>query len=320
MKRIFRIPTLLLAVLIGFLFVVPTTASAATGDAGANAADFLRMSPSARATAQGEAFTARGGEIEALHYNPAGLARMKSAALTFEHTEFVAGINSQYIGAAIPLERVTLGISLRYLDFGGLTRRTITNPTGAGTFGANSIAGTLGAGLALGERFSVGLSVKPFQEKIDNTSREGFAFDLGAHYIFGNDLELGIAVRNLGPKVKFDTRKEELPREFAAGFTFPFLADRLRLSGEVALPHHQEVDYKAGIEFHPFKILYLRGGYNSRNDLDEGYSLGLGVEINRLNLDYSWIPFGPAGDAHKFSLIYQFRQGQSGVELEQDPN
>jgi hypothetical protein len=295
------------AMLTGLLLMGGAAARAERGDGGRTGADFLRLGGSARAVAQGEAYVARGGAIEALHYNPAGLARMDSAALMFHHGQYLLDMKSNYAALALPARRFTVAADILFMDHGTFTRRTLTNPTGAGTFSSSAFFGRIGAGLALTERLAVGLSVKGFDERIDNASRGGVAVDIGLHAGRRNDLlEAGVVLRNLGPSVRFDVRKEDLPLEVAAGLALHPWGDRLTLSGEIIKPRDRELDYRAGLEFRLAGPLFLRGGYDSRNDLGRQYSVGAGFRIGQAAIDYAFVPFGVAGDAHRFGLEWNF--------------
>lgn len=304
--------TRLRAALLGVLaasLLAAAPARADRADGGSNTADFLRLQSGAAAAAQGEAYVARSGGVEVLAYNPAGLAALDSRQILLQHNQYLLDATSNYLAFAGPFRSARLAASIHYLDHGDFTRRTLSNPGGAGTFGAGALLFTGGAGYAFTERFSGGVALKVFHEEIDNASRTGFAADLGAQYvapISWADLTLGAAVRNLGPQVSFDQEKEDLPLEFAAGGSALFWNGHVRLSGELALPRNQELDYRVGAEYRIIPAFALRAGYNSRNDLENGISLGAGFRYRALELDYAWIPFSQLGDAHRMGLTVTY--------------
>lgn len=86
----------------------------------------------------------------------------------------------------------------------------------------------------------------------------------------------------------------------------------MRLSGEISAPRHQEFDFKAGADFRVGGGVSLRAGYNSRNDLGNGLSLGAGFRISSLDIDYAYVGFRRTGEAHRVGLTY--RWGGPGSE------
>lgn len=289
------------------LLLLPARAD--RGDGASNTADFLRLQAGAAAAAQGEAYVGRSGGVEVLPYNPAGLATMENRQLLLQHNQYLLDATSNYIAYASPLRSARVAASLHYLDHGDFTRRTLSNPNGAGTFGADALLFTAAAAYPFTDRVSGGIAMKIFREEIDNASRSGFAADLGVHYrnpFRWGLLELGAAARNLGPQVRFDRDKEDLPIEFAAGGSVLFWNDHIRLSGELALPRNQELDFRTGVELRLIPAFALRAGYNTRNDLGHGLSLGAGFRYKALDLDYAWVPFEQAGDAHRVGLTVSY--------------
>jgi hypothetical protein len=292
------------------VLLVAAAAQAERGDAGSNAADFLRLNAGAAAAAQGEAYAGRSGGIEVFPYNPAGLRHVERNEIMLQHNNYIADMNSSYVGGVIKLRNDwRLAGSVNYFDQGRFTRRTISSPTGIGSFEASAIAGSLGVAGALSERISFGLTLKGFSEEIDNAARGGFAADVGLHYRARGEIgtfEAGLVGRNLGPQVRFDVTEEDLPTEFAGGLSVLGLRDMVRLSGEIAVPRNQEAEYRAGLEARPVDLLALRVGYNSRNDLGTGLSAGAGFRYRNFMLDYAWVGYDVAGDAHRMALTVGF--------------
>ena len=293
------------ALLLVLLAGLAAPAAADRGDAGSNAGDFLRLGHGAAPAAQGEAYVARGGVLESLQYNPAGLALIDRPGVLFAHNQYLLDVTSNHLGIGIPLGgRWALGGSVSALDYGDFTRRTISNPGGVGTFDAGAFSGGLTLARRLTSAWSLGATVKGFDEEIDDANRSGYAIDVGLHYrSVRGILEAGVAVRNVGGRVRFDTVREAIAAELSAGASVRLFEERLRLSGEVVDVRDQEVEFRGGAEFAVVPRLLVRAGYDSRNDLGEGYSLGLGFEVTRnFQLDYAYVPFRQAGDSHRVSL------------------
>lgn len=159
-----------------------------------------------------------------------------------------------------------------------------------------------------GERVSVGGAGRFFREKLDNISRTGESFDLGVHTIAIEDLiEFGAAIRNMGPAVKFDRDEENLPLEISLGLHVPRLFVRgLKVSTSLSIVRRQEPEFGSGIEYGIVNMVFLRLGYNSRNDLGSGLTAGLGFLVGGFQLDYAYVPFHDAGNSHRLSMTLSF--------------
>ncbi|MEQ1920666.1 MAG: hypothetical protein ABL955_15865, partial [Elusimicrobiota bacterium] len=79
------------------LAALAATTARAQSSAGADAFDFLRLDANARAVGMGGAYTALATDSNALLYNPAGLARVRSSEATFMHNPYALGVGQQYI-------------------------------------------------------------------------------------------------------------------------------------------------------------------------------------------------------------------------------
>src|SRR5437762_1832991 len=85
------------------------------GDAGTTAADFLNLGIGPRAIAMGDAQTGLADDVYATYWNPAGLSQLKTQEVAFTHTNYVQGINQEYLAYAYPNTRFgSFGIHLNY--------------------------------------------------------------------------------------------------------------------------------------------------------------------------------------------------------------
>ena len=83
---------------------------------GSTDAQFLKIGVSARSAGMGDAYIAVVEGAEATHYNPAALAWVKGNDVAFNHNNWFAGINHDFIAVAHTFgRRGTFGISLTAL-------------------------------------------------------------------------------------------------------------------------------------------------------------------------------------------------------------
>src|SRR6266700_5699061 len=190
--------------------------------AGADPFDFLFLDADARAAALGGAYTALATDANSLLYNPAGLGRLEDNQATFMHNHYFQGIHQEY--AALGLEN-GLGFQLSHLSFGDVPVTTVSQPQGTGesTTLSDLLLG-MGYGHTVGQDLSLGGEVKYLRERIAGIGPDAVAFDVGAHYRVPQvrGLSLGLAVQNLGPRVRFQSEKEQLPQMVRGGFGYEF--------------------------------------------------------------------------------------------------
>lgn len=279
--------------------------------AGAEPFNFLFLDGNARAVAMGGAYTALAGDANALLYNPGGLAWVEGHEATFMHNQHVEGINQEYFGFA---SRTGFGALLNYVDYGSLTRTTISNPDGAGDFGASDLALGGGYGRRFAEDFGVGGALKLIRGSIDGTNAQGYAADFGVLYRSAElqGLKLGAALQNLGPSVKFERNDENLPLNLRFGGAFDF-AVRERpvvLALDMTKERSEGLLVNIGAETRPVELFALRLGYATRNEAGPGVSVGFGVGKKDFGFDYAFVPFGDLGNTHRMSLTLRWGTGE----------
>lgn len=259
----------------------------------------------------GGAYTALAEDANALHYNPAGLARIKRSQATFMHNAHIQGLSQQYLGYAHPKH---FGLSLNYLGFGNVPRTTIANPNSTlGDFGVSHVAVTAGYGYALDDRMSIGVGLKFLRQVIDDVAAQGAAIDLGAifHVPEVDGFVIGLAIQNMGPSANFQSSAEKLPLKAKAGgayvFPLPGFPDyQTTLALDLIKERGTDVTIRFGSEVIVLKNAALRLGYSSRNTAGVGITAGMGWRFREHSLDYALVPFGDLGIAHRFSVTVRW--------------
>ena len=174
------------------------------GGSGAEPLTFLNLDANARPVALGGAYTALAADVNALLYNPAGLARVRRHEATFMHNAYFQEIKQEYVAYLHP---AGWSLSLNQLSFGDVQKTTLSDPGGAslGQTTLSDLALGAGYGHALTESLAVGAGLKYIRETIDSTNGDGIAADLGVLYALpaAPGLNLGLTAQNLGPAVRF---------------------------------------------------------------------------------------------------------------------
>lgn len=327
--------------MIVFVLLAPVSILFAQSKAGTTIAQFLKIEPSARAAALGNAGTSLYGEAASLYYNPASLGRLDKIDAQFTYNKWLADINYNYAVVGVPLQGIgTLALQITSLNSGEMDVRTVEQPLGTGErFSVTNFALGLGYGMMLTDRVSVGLQMTYFQESIWHSSLTGFALNIGVQYQVEVDgLTIGAALMNFGPRAKYEGRdayvnfdfdpkkygdNDQLPAQlrmdewglptaFRVGMSYPvrFSKDyKLILTADAFHPNDNKESISLGGEFQLLDIFYVRGGYRNLflEDLEGGAVLGGGVKASIsggyvIRFDYAWADYGRLDQAHRFTF------------------
>jgi len=178
---------------------------------GTAAATELLIPIGARDIARGGSALAVTSGPEAIFWNPAGVGNMThSAEGMFSTMSYIGDINVSFGAVAMKFEGFgTVGLSVKSLDFGSIPLTTEDDPENS--FGRTFSPAYLTVGLTyskdLTDAVAAGFNLKLVSEQIDRASSSGLAIDLGIQYnrLLGiNGFHLGVAVKNIGPGMKFD--------------------------------------------------------------------------------------------------------------------
>ena len=226
MKRIFSIVTALL-----LLSSLPLNAQ---GEAGSI---FLLISPGARAGGMGEAQVAVANDAYASYWNPAGLAFQEGSELAIMHVNWLPNLADdmyyEFLGFRKQFPTLgTLGGHLIYLNLGEQVRMD-EYAQYQGKFTSYMMAAAVSYSSKLSSSSSFGLNAKiSYQhlvelgtgsEKGKGTSTD-FGFDIGymkKGWLTPN-LDLGITMTNIGPKVSFIAPDQADPQPTNLTFGFAY--------------------------------------------------------------------------------------------------
>jgi opacity protein-like surface antigen len=190
------------------LFLISLQAFAGTGRRrGTAGASELLIPVGSRGIALNGAFTSGFTGLEAIYYNPAGLAASKhSAEAMLSRMEYIADMGINYGAVAGRFGSLgTFGVSIKSLDFGSdIVETTVENPDGTGqTFSPTFFTLGLTFSRQMTDRIFFGTTAKIISERFLNAGATGVGLDFGLQYATGVEgFKLGIALRNFGPRMK----------------------------------------------------------------------------------------------------------------------
>jgi hypothetical protein len=216
-------------------------------------------------------------------------------------------------------ESGAIGLSFMSLNFGEIEITTIDLPDGGiGKFSPRYLNINLGYAKAFSNSIYGGLGIKIISESIADASAQGIAIDAGIQYVTGEreNIKFGIALRNVGPKMKFSgdgyslqtmvpnntnrfttTQRGasfELPTQLQIGAAYDFLFSddfRFTLAGNFVSNSFKKDQFILGGEFSFKNYVLLRAGYAyeegineavsdpTRTNADKGINAGFSVQV-----------------------------------------
>lgn len=232
------------------LAVVVSLAVAQNPRVGTTSGVELVIPVGAREIALGGSTIASAVGVEALYWNPSGIAALStSTEAMFSSMTYIADINISYaaiVGRAGDLG--VFGLSVKSFDFGDIPLTTVDDPDAIN--GKNYSPSFITIGLSYGrqllDNIAVGGTIKVLSEKLPGASASTYAFDFGLRYerlLAVDGLGMGVTIKNIGPQMKYEgpgfliqsqaidanrapqkylvpTASSELPAQYEIGLTY----------------------------------------------------------------------------------------------------
>lgn len=296
-----------------------------TDNAGAKAGNFLKIATDARGVALGNLMSSMATGVDALRWNPAGLALSESREAAGTHVQYYQGVQIENVGYSHPLGDGGLGVNLFYLSAGTLDGRDGIGRA-IGDFKFYDLVGGIGYGRQVltrqeGADVYIGAQVKIVQETIADTSEQNPAFDAGLMGSWWDGFMAGVAGRN------FASGKADFAREISgsAAYALPFWKP-LTLGAGATYASDAPMRYNVAAEYRmpEYYNTAVRAGYQNTDELDDstdsaikalrgsgvaGLRMGFGFEYAapalrslKLGFDYAMAPFGALGIAHTVTV------------------
>lgn len=281
--------------------------------AGSGATTILRVAPGPVPLSLGNAYSAVRAPM-AIEYNPAGLAGPHGLAASYQALPEGVSAGSALLTRA--RGRVSLGASLRFLDYGEIqeVERDGSLPIGAptgGTATGGEVSALVGASMAVG-RVRLGAAGRWLRQEVAGLSDQALAVDLGVVVAATGALDLGASVQHLGPDVEAG-RAAPLPRTVRVGASLRHHVGGVDLL-LTAEAREREERRGAGFGIEAGRSwgdagAALRIGYETRPERDDIFSplvVGGGVQLGALGAQLAWRSIGPLGTTRQIGLTYRF--------------
>lgn len=295
-----------------FLSILIGGLSLTTPCYGKSAGEFLKMGISARPLGMGGAFCAVADDISSIHYNQAGLVKIK--AQEFIATGTKLGIEDMYkasLGYGRKLsEDSAFGISIIYLDKGDFDLRRKEDDTYSLASIGQDIALILSFSKSL-KVLSLGVNAKVISSELYDESGKGISGDIGILLFPEAPLSIGINCQNIG-SIEIRER-EDLPFNIKGGVALR--SSRFVLAIDVN-SFRDNTKWHGGLEYLISDSFIIRGGYSTEDvkGFLPGVSLGFGYTDKKgplfregeIEIDYALRSLGDLGLDHLISLVFKF--------------
>jgi hypothetical protein len=284
---------------------------------------FLKVLPSARATALGDAYSAWASGAEAVFWNPSGAALTEKYDISATFINWIFDARQGALSYTLSLGSIgALGAQIMYVDYGTFEETVLYRPdikelpdpgfTGM-TFKPFSYVTGITYAKSLTDKFSMGVTFKYAYESLYNgsdiaytdnggtttsykTYTSAYLFDFGIRYNTGfKTIQVGAAIQNFGPDFVYAVEKQHAPMSFRVGVAadligpnslfFESSGQRFGIAFDLFQPNDYEQQEHIGVEYEFANFLALRAGYKYNYDT-EGLTLGGGIHtvINGMNI------------------------------------
>ena len=302
----------LVVVLIVLLVLSLSTAYAGnllrSGTAGAQE---LLIPYGSRGTAMGGSVLSSASGVEAMYWNPAGLASMEGTELMFTHLPYIADIDMNYVGFAKFIDGFgTIGAGVKILTIGDMEETTEQFPDGTGRiFSPSMTVLNLSYAKVMTANVNFGVSGVYIHENIFEAQASGVAFDFGFMYDpRWNGVSMGVTIKNYGGQMQFTGNgfnqtanlttvrgigaKFDLPSSINFGMGYNFYNEGLNsamFTGSFQSNNFSQDVWQGGAEYAYDQKYFLRAGYNysDRENYLYGASFGAGVMLPVGDMDFS---------------------------------
>lgn len=312
---------ILIVALILLVFGLPSVYAGNSKRTGTAGASELLIPVGSRGTAMGGTTVADATGVEAIYWNPAGLASLEGTEAMFSHLPYLASVDVNFGGIATNVESFgAIGVTAKVVSIGDMEETTDQYPDGTGR-NFNPTLTVLGLTYArqLTANVAFGATGMYINESIFEVSSNAMAFDVG--FIYDprwKGVKLGIAIKNYGPQGKFSGKGFEqfytdqrpvspnaaaydLPSSINIGLSYNAFnqgVNSVTVAGNFRSNNFAEDLWQGGAEYAYNQRYFLRAGYNySKQDAYlYGASFGAGLSYplgsTKLTFEYSWTQTG----------------------------
>lgn len=264
----------------------------------AEVAQFLRIVPSAKPAAMGEAYVGAASDVYGVYYNPAAVGKIESKQAVATYNSIYEGISYMYASYGQKLESGGgIGAQVGYMSYGSVEKYVNGTPQGSISPTSLFIAASYGMEMKSNPGLFIGATAKMVQETLD-TSASGFGLDAGVLYTLqGQPAVIGASISNLGSGLKFKNETGSLPMIIRAGVGYKY-SEQINLAADVS-SCGGSTGVHVGLEY-LMQQFAIRAGYSTLSGISAGAGINLGEQYA---LDIAYQQGSTLGSLIKVSLF-----------------
>lgn len=290
--------------------LLPRSGAAQEGDPETGGAAFLLIPVGARATALGQAAVADAGSSEAVFWNPAGLATLPGSEFAIHYGATFVSHNTAITLHFVDRRLGTVGVAGYLVDYGAQDAQAGGGGIPTGRLSPKNIELLASYATDVGGALGLGVSYKLIQFRQECQGDCGplrsvvgttHGVDIGAQLALGpaDALRIGVAVRHAGFKLQLENQAQAdpLPTRLAVGVAYrlpvPGASPERPLGARVLLDfqddwgEYRSPDARLGVELGYGEAVRLRAGYAFLESENRGASVGIGVRLERVVVDFA---------------------------------
>jgi hypothetical protein len=231
-------------------------------------------------------------DVWSAFHNPAGLAYLKKfSAGAFNETPFLLNeLSTRGVAVALPVADLgVFGVSMSYYGFNLYNEKKIG----------------LAYAKSFGEKISAAIQLDYLGTSISEGygSNSAFTVEAGFRAQILPKLFLGAHIFNPTRAKLADYDREKIPTVLKGGLSYLF-SDKVTVSIESEKNMDADNIFKAGVEYHIVKILFVRGGI-STNPVKTAF--GFGIDLDSFKFDIAASYHQQLGYTPNVSLTYQMK-------------
>ena len=264
----------------------------------------------ARAVGMGRAFAGVADDEMALLWNPAGLSTLPTCQVSLNHSSWLSQTFQEVLVVGFPTGKIGgVGLTANYTGYGSFDGRDAQGFPQA-SYGANQMGLGFGWGKKVLGDLAFGLSFLAEQQNLSGNAHSLLGVDGGLLWRTKSGWGIGLSYENLGlgptSLALESSGRLGVSKLFSGRDGTSFL---LALGGK--MEPESVSSAQAGMEFTYQSVLTARAGYDYWFDPSgytglQGFTLGAGINLDSLRVDYAYQPYGELGDTNLVSLSYLF--------------
>ncbi len=270
---------------------------------------FLNMPSSARSAGAMNVFASEFSGASVLFENPVGIMQDKTN-INFTNNFWFADINQSVLTLGKQTGFATFGAGINFVNSPGIEVRSKPTDEPEGEINAQYLSVALGMSKKILPRVYLGVNTKYLYQSLYTEKASGMALDMSALWRMPSNMNLTVALQNLGKMAELKESATPLPTVAKFGLVRPDILDKKSpVNASIGIYFDQYLEEEiteinVGGEVDIYDKFFLRGGYSIQQEYNNA-SFGLGMTMKSFTMDFALLMLPEIPDTpYLFSLSY----------------